>query len=119
MAEYRFSRTRDGVTRFAEATVVSTVSQTWETAFSSAVKELNALYGQAIRNGVDLAIAEQNRREGPSYTVVVTSLVETVVDTSPDAVECAVAVAAWKSFGKDDQDVSIRFDGGLWKVSFE
>lgn len=84
MAEYRFLRTRDGVTQ----------------------------------DGVHLAIAEQSRRLGQFYSIVVTGLVETAGDTSPDVVECAVAVATWKSFGGDERDVSIRFDAGRWKATF-
>lgn len=119
MAEYRFLRTQDGVTRFARATVVSTESTAWSTAVDEAVEELGSVFGHAIQSGLDLAVAAQNQRKGPRHTVVVMSLVETAVDTSPDAVECAVAVATWKSFGGDEHDVSITFDGGRWKASFE
>jgi hypothetical protein len=118
IAEYRFLQTRDGVTRFAKVTVVSTESPSWSNALSDSVRELTAVYGEAIQSGLDQAIAEQNRRKGPRYSVVVTSLVETAVDSSPDAVECAVLVATWKSFGNGDRDVSISFDGGRWNASF-
>jgi hypothetical protein len=117
MGEYRFLRTRAG-TRFAKVTVVSTASPAWNTALSDSVGELAALYGQAIQNGLHLAVGAQNRRKGQPYTILVTYLIETVVDTSPDAVECAVAVATWKSFAEAEHEVSIRSEGGRWTAAF-
>jgi hypothetical protein len=119
MAEYRFLRTRDGATRFAKVTVVSTEASAWSTTLSEGLQELGAVYGQAIQNGLSLVIAEQNRQNGQAYAIVVTGLIETAADTSPDVVECAVAVATWKSFGKDERDMSIGFDGGRWKATFQ
>ncbi|AKV04379.1 hypothetical protein AKJ09_11042 [Labilithrix luteola] len=48
-----------------------------------------------------------------------TDLIETAVDTSPGVVGCAVAMATWKSFGGEEGEVSIRFDGERWKAAFE
>ena len=119
MADYRFLRTHDGVTRFARVTVVATESEAWSTALSEDVRQLGAVYGQAIQEGLALAIAEQNRQNGQKFAIVVTSLLETAIDTSTDAIECAVAVATWKSFGEEKRDVTISFAGGRWSAAFE
>lgn len=119
MAEYRFLRTHQGVTRFAKVTVVSIASSCWSIVLSDAVRELGAVYGDAIQSGLSLAIAEQNQRGGQQYAITVTEIVETAVDTSTDAVECAAVVAAWKSFEEKEQDISIRFDGVRWKATFQ
>ncbi len=119
MVDYRFLRTFAGQTRFAKATVVSVASHTWSVELSKQVGELAPLYGSAIASGVERAVAEQNRRKQPPYTVSVLNIVESPADTSADAIECAVAVAAWKSFGGEEQDISIDFEEGRWKVSFK
>lgn len=118
IAEYRFLRTRAGATRFAHVTVISAEASAWSSTRSDAVQSLEPGYGQAIQSGLALAIAEQKRRNGRSFAITVTRLVETVVDTSADVVECAVAVATWKSFGNEERDVSLDFEGGRWKATF-
>ncbi len=115
MAEYRFLQTRDGITRFAKATVFSTECQTWGVTL---VEETSTFHRKAVYDGVYLAIAEQSQRNGTRYAVVVTSIVETAADTSPDAVECAVAIATWMSFGREARDLSVRFEQGRWNVLF-
>gem|GEM_PF-5769743 len=156
IAEYRFLRTRNGAARppgtaeggeetartnaptwFAHVTIVSAEASAWSSTRSDAVEELEPVYGHAIQRGLALAMAEQKRRNGPSFAITVTRLVETVVDTSADVVECAVAVAArppgtaeggeetarkdgatWKSFGNEGREVSLDFQDGRWMASF-
>lgn len=60
-----------------------------------------------------------SRRCRRAYAIVVLTLIEIVADTSLDVVECAVFMAAWKSFGNDGRDLSIDFDGGRWKATFQ
>ncbi len=114
MADYRFLETRGGA-RFAKASVVSTPSETWSCVLDASVC---AVHAPAVRQGLALAIAEQDRRGGQKYAVVVTALLETAADTTSDAVECAVALAAWKSFGAGEEDVSVHFDAGTWRPVF-
>jgi hypothetical protein len=118
LAEYRFLRTRDGLTWFADVTVVSAEASAWSITRSDAIQELEPVYGEAIERGLALAMAEQQRRNGPSFAIAVSRLIEAVVDTSADVVECAVAVAAWKSFGNEEREVSIDFEEGRWTASF-
>lgn len=114
MADYRFLETRQG-TRFAKASVVSTPSDTWSSILDGSIC---AIHGPAVRQGLALAFAEQDRRGGQKYAVVVTALVETAADTTSDAVECAIALAAWISFGAHERDVSVHFKEGTWKPVF-
>lgn len=118
IAEYRFLRTRNGATWFAHVTIVSAEASAWSSTRSDAVEELEPVYGHAIQRGLALAMAEQKRRNGPSFAIAVSRLIEAVADTSADVVECAVAVAAWKSFGNEGREVSLDFQDGRWMASF-
>ena len=117
MAEYRFLRKHGGFF-FAKVAVESTLDASWSTSLAPTVKDLPPGYGQALLRGLSLAVAEQSRRKGPSYQVVVTNLLESAADTTPEVVECTAAVAAWKSFGNREEEVEIAFEDGRWKASF-
>lgn len=118
MAEYRFLQTRNGAVTFAKISVVSSASEAWVVVMGEAVKVAEVAYGQAILDGLKIAMEEQDKRNGPRFSIVVNELVETVADTTADAVECAAAVAAWKSFGGEEDDIVLRFGGGRWQAFF-
>lgn len=117
-AEYRFLRTHEGVTRFAKIAVVSKPASDWGVGLDSGLKEAGGIYGDAIRRGLALAMAAQERRRGERHVIIVEELVETVVDTSMDSVECAAAMAAWKSFGMSENDARVEFREGRWRIAF-
>lgn len=45
-------------------------------------------------------------------------IVETAVDTSADAVRCAVSGAIWKGLGRDNRDLTFVFNEDEWQVEF-
>ena len=117
-AEFRFLRTHGGVTRFARVAVVSELAEGWTITLSYAPEEPAPIHGDAVREGISRATAEQERLKGPRYRIDVHALAESVVDTSADAVECAATVAAWKSFGRDEAAAVVYFGDGRWRVRF-
>lgn len=117
IGEYRFLRTRDGITRFAKVTVEAEPGDEWKTSFDDSLGDLAGRYGDVINEGICLAQERQTRLLGQRYHVQILSVVESLVDTSMDAVRCAAAAAAWKSFGHDESEISISFREGQWIVS--
>ncbi|APR80765.1 Hypothetical protein A7982_06112 [Minicystis rosea] len=55
---------------------------------------------------------------GGAHRMTVDLLVETIVDTTPDAVLCAAAAAAWTSLGRDVSDVVFAAGVNGWEVTF-
>jgi hypothetical protein len=75
-------------------------------------------YGAAIREGVLAAAARFEQTGGTRQWVHVDEMVESMVDTTEDAVRCAATLAAWKSFGRDESEAVLSFQDGNWHVSF-
>lgn len=119
MAEFRFLRVIGGVTRFAKATVAAEAASEWRTVQSENVRSLAGVYGDAIDRGVNAAIRAHSSQGGAPYRVHVLEIIESAVDTSVDVVECAVAVATWKSFGHDEADAVLEALSGTWGVRFK
>lgn len=119
MAEFRFLRVIGGVTRFAKATVAAEPANEWRIGQSENVRLLARVYGDAIDRGINAAITAHSSRGGAPYRVHVLEVIESAVDTSADAVECAVAVATWKSFGRDEADAVLEALSGTWGVRFK
>jgi hypothetical protein len=118
-ANYRFLETVEGATRFAKVTLQSEASPQWKVTLTGLPHTMQELYGDAIRQGLNTAMAEQDRHQGPRYHVTVTELVETTVDTTVDAVECAATIAAWKSFDGKEDAISLLFVDGHWVTQFD
>ena len=116
--EYRFLRTRSGVTAFASVALASQPSTAWDIAWSESAAQLKRVYESAVEAGVRLAAHEHRRRGGKPESVTVVRLVETAADTKPDAVACAAAMAAWKAWGGSESEAKIVFDAGRWQVVF-
>lgn len=118
MAEFRFLRVIGGVTRFAKATVAAEAASEWQTVQSENVRSLARVYGDAVERGVNAAVAAHRSGGGSPYRVHVLEIIESAVDTSADVVECAVAVATWKSFGHEEARALLEAASGTWAVRF-
>lgn len=116
-AEYRFLRTHQGRTAFAKIGVEAEIAEDWNISVRIAPEDIE-LFAGAIVNGVAIAIRQQERVQDVRYQIVVTSLLHTISDTTLDAVECAAAVATWKSLGGTEDDAFITFENERWCVTF-
>lgn len=116
---HKFLRTRSGVTSFAIVRVDSRPSANWEITWNDSLGRLRDAYGSVVESGIQLAVAASKQRGGIPHTVEVVSIVEVPVDTRPDAVACAVAIATWKSLGGVESDVHVSLTpDGDWQVQF-
>ena len=111
-------KSRNGAIRFARVTISSEVAPQWSVSLSGALDSLQAEYGEAIRRGVSLALAEKTSRGGQNYRIEVVKLEATLSDTTNDAVECAAAIATWKSVGGEAGQFFEYFEAGRWSVKF-
>jgi hypothetical protein len=118
MGDYRFLRSRGGVTSFALVGIQSRPGATWQIHWDGRLAALSNVYGAAVRQGVMAAAHEHEFRGGSPQTVDVVSLIETASDTRPDAVECAAALAAWTTWGHPEAEARVEWLHGRWKVSF-
>jgi hypothetical protein len=116
-ADFRFLRAGKGTSRFARVVLTATPAAQWETHLQLQGDQA-AYHGEAIRAGIALASAAHAERGGPPHRIELEELIETAVDTMPDAVECAVAVAAWIALGHDEGEACFAFADGRWQVSF-
>jgi hypothetical protein len=115
---YRFLQTRDGKTAFALVRLESRPNYVWKTILGPGLEGVQARYGEALRNGIDAAAFAHAQRGGAAQIVEVTALEYTEADTRPDAVKCAAALAAWKSWNHPEADAFVHYVDGEWSVSF-
>ena len=115
---YRLLRTRAGITSFATVTVVSTPEQALRISWDASLADLQRIYGPFVQEGVEAAFRQHLKLGGDPQAVRVTDLAETAVDTKPDAVRCAASIAAWKSWGHSETEVTLTNDQGEWVVVF-
>lgn len=108
----------NGVTSFAVVEVSSRPSDERMIVWGAATSHLKEMYDTAVDQGVEVAAQEHERRGGQPQRVEVVSLTDNPADTRPDAVACAAAIAAWKSWGHPEGDASVVFEEGAWKVAF-
>jgi len=73
----------------------------WTITFNDSLG-LMSYYGDAMTAGIQLAIDEYRKHADIAYAIHVERLEYTVVDTRPDAVKCAAAMAAWVGLGQDE-----------------
>jgi hypothetical protein len=128
---YRFLQTKAGRTRFARVEVTVTpggdsvavvndlpektapgsgelargLDPSWETAALDGIREA---LGRASRNGTP----------GTGCRVDLVRVIGSLVDTTPDAIRCAAALATWRAFDKAGPEPELFFDGGLWSVRY-
>ncbi|MDQ5824660.1 MAG: hypothetical protein M3441_10695 [Chloroflexota bacterium] len=121
--EYRFLRTRDGVTSFASVTVElqpsSIYSVTSDNLIYNDSEELyNGFYNTALAEGVEIAARAHEQRGGEPQHVEIVKLHATLIDSRADAVRCATALATWKALGHSEDEVNVLFANGEWRVEF-
>ena len=117
LGEYRFLRTRGG-TKFARVRVRSEADAAWNVSFEAAVGPFPVRWSDAIREGIDHAVAHHERLGGHAHRVIVEEVQATTSDTTEDALSCAAAIAAWKSWGRDEESVRLAVAGDQWSVTF-
>lgn len=113
---HRFLQTRNGVTAFAQVGIVATPDQRGAVLWATELEALREVHGAAVDMGIQLAVQAHRGMGGASHRFEVVELMETAVDSRPDAVRCAAALAAWRSLGHDESDASVVFEDGAWKV---
>jgi hypothetical protein len=115
---YRFFRVKNGISSFAIVEVSSRPSTKYDVFWCTSALSLKEIYAPAVEEGIKLAADEHQKRGGQPQIVEIESIVEVLSDTQPDAVRCAAALAAWKSWGYSETEVSVVFDRGVWNVLF-
>jgi hypothetical protein len=115
MTTFKFIRHRNGISSFAEVglEVVHGVAET--VLWSVEVASFMPIYGSAVSMGVGDALKWHMAGGGRSASFRVTSIVELLVDTKPDAIRCAATAAAWIALGHDEAQLSFEFDTN-WSV---
>lgn len=118
IGEYRFLRTLGGITSFAAVSVVSRPAEKMQVLWDPSLSQLQPIFRFAVDQGLKLAFHEHQRRGGSEQAVEVIKLAQAPVDTRPDAVRCAATIAAWKSWGHSENELTISNDRGEWIVVF-
>ena len=116
-ADYKFMRTRDGVTRFANVTILATPNDGWELSLEALSDPIQKAYEADARAGLHIAMDAHERCGGVPCKLTVENLIHIWVDASSDAVTCASAIAAWLSLGHEEHDAQLAYEGGRWTVS--
>jgi hypothetical protein len=117
--EYRFLKTRGRITGFAVVGVRSRPNETWMTIFGPELTSyVLAEYGDALRSGIAVAANAHIRRGGVPQMVEVITVLESRVDTRPDAIRSAAALASWKSWNHSEAGGLIVFADEEWTISF-
>ena len=117
IAEYQFMKSLGG-TRFARVTVESAPADSWTVIWDDSADPMwRRLFGAAIESGVNQAIAEARGCGCGPFAVRIVQVVSVAVDATEDAMTCAAAMAAWKSWGGNEAAVQFFHDGN-WTVKF-
>lgn len=116
--EYRFLRSHGSTTRYALVRLTSEPASEWQTTIAPLPSRQAERYGDAMRGGVELAMAEFKSRGGQPQRVHIEYLEESIVDTTPDAVTCAAALAAWKAWGLAESSTQLEFSVDMWSIRF-
>jgi len=112
---YTFARTAKGATAFAGVALESQEADSFSIAWvDSLPKYLEHEFGDAVRDGISMAMDHHVSLGGKPHTFKVSEITMLVTDTTPDAVLCATAAAAWKSLGHSEPEVSFEYESG-WK----
>lgn len=118
LIEHKFFRVKHGIASFAVVGVSSHPSAAHTISWSESASGLRSAYGSAVEKGVRIAATEHERRNGPPHAVEIISIADAPADTKPDAVTCAAALAAWKSWGHAEAEAVVVFEDGEWRVTF-
>jgi hypothetical protein len=116
---YRFLRQTSRDCSFARAKVRSEPSADWSVSLGDLPGRIPDLLVGPIRTGIARAIAAHIRSGGESFAVLALELEFTAMDTHPQTVEIAFAVATWTAFGHPEESVAFERDSSdRWQVSF-
>jgi hypothetical protein len=99
IGRFKFIKHHHGVTAFAEIAIEANPSDGFAIAWPSELAQLESAYNGPVRAGIEKAFAWHRANDDRLFTFAVRDLVELIVDTKLDAVECAATMAAWQSFG--------------------
>jgi len=106
------------MTAFAEVELSTEINFRWEIHWDPSIRNLYPIYSHAVDVGVRLAGLAHENRGGRPQRVTLMSMTEVAVDTQPDAVTCASALALWLSLGHSESDFQVRFIEGVWTPVF-
>lgn len=118
-AAHRFLRTRAGQTAFAHVSVESEAREVWSVQWLPNLAGLEAAYGAPVADGISVAARAHELTGGLPQRVVIRELTEVVVDTQLDAVRCAAAVAAWKSWAHEESEAIAEYSPEGWRIAFK
>ena len=117
-AQFNFLRVRNGICYFARVAVSADVGSTG-VRISDAVDEgewTNEPWRAAALVGAGNALARHLDAGGEQSALLVTAILGTDVDTTPNSVEVAAFGAAWIALGHPESQLDISF-GDKWTVS--
>lgn len=117
--ESRFFRTRGGLVAYAQVAVFSEPAAASTIEWPAKLETMKRVWGQDVERGIQLAAAAREKRGGGCHRIHVEQVVDIPADTKPDAMTCAAAIAAWKSWGGSEDDLSVTHDDGTWRVQFD
>lgn len=122
--KYRFLKTRNGRTNFARVAFESEQSVDWEVIYPDK-EHIDYCYWddiayckKDIEIGIGIAKEAHEALSEEFFRIALTLLHINFVDFTPDTVQCAAAIAAWKSFGHSEDEVEIVREDDMWKVVF-
>jgi hypothetical protein len=118
-SEYKFLRTKNGITSYAKIVVISRPTIMWQISWNPKLpKYYLGEYGSVIKQATEFVLDEHTKRNGTPQGIEIAALEDSVVDTKHDAVLCAAVMAIWKSLGYFEGDINFVFDEGQWKPAF-
>jgi hypothetical protein len=118
IGRYKFLRMSSKTAAFADVTVHSMPAEVASIRWRDELTFLRNVYGEATESGVTQAQEEYRRRGGAQQLVEIVEVVWTASDTSPNSMQVAATIAAWKSWGGTEADVNIVRQGNQWRAVF-
>jgi hypothetical protein len=115
-ATSKFFRHRNGISSFAVVGVETAASSTRLITWLPAVAIHEQEYRGAVANGIAIAFNAHRATGGGPVSFQIVELVELLVDTKEDAVQCAATAAAWMALGHGESEITYEFDG-RWHAS--
>ena len=115
---FNFLRHKNGICAFARIGVGCEPSTELVVEWAPDLAQLEKKYGWYVLTGIGLAMIWHRELGGGTARFRVLSLVESLMDTTPDAVHVAATVAAWKALGHSETE--LEFIGEMkprWRVA--
>ncbi len=111
MARYRFLKTHNRLTFFAEVEIEARPTETFGVIWGNDDPSSRRWLGEAIEQGIGAAHRCHGRSGGATASFRVTDLRVSNVDTTAGTAMAAATVAAWMALGHDESEISFSFDG--------